>query len=143
MNPVNPYPISHQLRALQRTMAQAGWEITSLELDLTGVQHEVTIRCDRDDGRWIWARVDRIGRCVLESFQRTRTLGRPSYATGKWPLSPQVEDEFLSRQQAANGRELVRLVTEYLTDNATETISLGEVRRAWDAITDTRTRFRV
>jgi hypothetical protein len=37
----------------------------------------------------------------------------------------------------------VRLVTEYLTDNATETISLGEVRRAWDAITDTRTRFRV
>ena len=71
---------SRAMLTLQRTMALAGWEVDYVDIDLTGSAPKAEIKVRRDDGRWLWARLDQLGRCTLETFHREYWLGRPENA---------------------------------------------------------------
>jgi hypothetical protein len=120
--------------ALQRCMALAGWEIAHIDLDLTGDQPKAEIKLERCDGRWLLARVDRLGRACFETFQRERALGMSSSTKGRRPLSPQVDDIFLGRQTCLGARHMLRAMTAYIADNATTPVRLEDVRQAWAAV---------
>lgn len=116
---------------LQQVMRAAGWEIEYVDLDLTQEKPKLEIRINRDDGRWLLARVDRFGRATMERFQRERTLGMPKNTAGRRPLSPQVDDVFLGRSRYEGARMLLRHLTSYVADNALRPVSLAAVRSAW------------
>jgi hypothetical protein len=115
-------------------MARAGWSIDHVDLDLTGERPRAQIKLTRCDGRWLLARVDRLGRAHLETFQRERTLGMSSNTKGRRPLSPQVDDTFLGRQACLGARHMLRTMTAYIADNATMPTRLEDVRQAWAAV---------
>jgi len=124
--------------ALQHTMALAGWEVDYADLDLTGDAPKVEIKAHRMDGRWLWARIDSIGRCSMETFQRESWLGRPDGAgKGRWPLCHQSNDVFLGRTKSQGARALLRNMTNYIADNALHPVAQADVRRAWGALMST------
>jgi len=113
-------------------MALAGWEIQYLDLDLTQDRPVAEVRLMRGDGRWVFARVDRLGRCTVETFHRRTFLGVFGAVTRhKPPQSPQIEDVFLGRFKPAGVRAMLRHLTAYVVDNAMRPVSLAEVRGAW------------
>lgn len=120
--------------ALQRLMASAGWEIVYLDLDLTGATAKAEIKLERCDGRWLFARVDQLGRATLETFQRERYLGMSPNTKGRRPLSPQIDDVFLGRRQCLGARQMLRELTNYVADNAIAPTALADVRKAWAAV---------
>jgi nucleotide-binding universal stress UspA family protein len=126
--------------ALQRAMSRAGWEIDFIDVDLTGEQPAATIKCHRADGLWLWAKVDTLGRCSVETFHRERWLGKPANTKGNWPMSPQVDDVFLGRRRPADARALLMDVSTYIADNATHPVSLVDMQAAWAALADTPSR---
>jgi hypothetical protein len=126
--------------ALQRAMSRAGWEIDFVDVDLTGGQPAATIKCHRGDGLWLWARVDTLGRCSVETFHRERWLGKPANTKGNWPLSPQVDDVFLGRRRPSDARALLMDVSTYIADNAASPVSLADMQAAWAALADTPSR---
>lgn len=126
--------LAPQTARLQRVMAAAGWEIQFVDLDLTGVHPRVDMRVMRDDGRWIHARVDALGRATVERFQRQRWLGMSADTKGRRPLSPQVADEFLGREHCTGARAMLRGLTAYLTDNASRPVVLADMRAAWASV---------
>lgn len=128
-----PGPVARAV-SLQRVMQAAGWEIHYIDLDLTGVRPTAEIRVARDDGRWLFARVDARGRATVERFQRDISLGVPRNAKGRWPLSPQVYDEFLGRTSYPGARVMLRELTSYIALNASRPVTLGEVRSAWASV---------
>jgi hypothetical protein len=119
---------------LQECMALAGWTIDFIDIDLTGVDHKVDIKLSRDDGLWLLARVDPLGRATVEFFQREKSLGMSPNTKGRRPLSPQVDDVFLRRQRFEGARSMLRHVTAYIADNSVGQACLGEVRSAWAAV---------
>lgn len=121
------------IRRLEQTMAMAGWYVDFLDMDLTAAQPSVVMKCHRADGRWLWAKVDTLGRCSLETFQRKSYLGKPQNSKGRWPLSPQVDDLFLGRVHPAGPHALMREITNYIADNAMSPVALGDIRAAWAA----------
>lgn len=121
--------------ALARCLALAGWEVAHIDVDLTGERPKAEIKLERRDGRWLLARVDRIGRATLETFQRERSLGMSRDTTGRRPLAPQVDDIFLGRQTSRDARHmLLTVVPTYVADNATSPVALADVLRAWGAV---------
>ncbi|MFM0022148.1 hypothetical protein [Paraburkholderia azotifigens] len=120
--------------SLQKCMARAGWEIVHIDLDLTGERPRAEIKLERCDGRWILARVDRLGRASFETFHRERNLAMGRNMTGRRPLSPQVDDIFLGRHRCLGARHMLREMTAYVADNATSPVLLSEVRHAWAAV---------
>ena len=116
---------------LSSIMALAGWEVHYADIDLTGSTPIAEIKIQRADGRWLWARVDSVGRCTTETFQRNRSLGMSSNAKGRRPLTPLVDDLFLSRTRHEGPRSMLRSMTNYLTDNAMHPVALSSVRAAW------------
>lgn len=123
-------PQAHLLAVMQA----AGWEVEFIDLDLTGEQPKVDIKVTRADGRWLLARVDQIGRASIERFQRQRSLGMTPNTKGRRPLSPQVDDEFLGRDQFTGARSMLRGLTAYIADNALHPVALTDVRAGWAAI---------
>lgn len=119
------------MQRLARVMALAGWEVEYADIDLTGAQPIAEIKATRDDGRWLWARVDSIGRCTTETFHRERTLGMARNQKGRRPLVPLVDDVFLGRQRHEGPRSMLRHMTSYLTDNALRPVALADMRAAW------------
>lgn len=119
------------IQRLARVMALAGWEVAYADIDLTGAHPTAEIKVVRDDGRWLWARVDSIGRCATETFQRERTLGMAQNQKGRRPLVPLVDDVFLGRQRHEGARSMLRYMTNYLTDNALHPVALADMRAAW------------
>lgn len=134
-------PSPAALATLQRTLARAGWEVDYLDLDLTLARPTASIRCHRADGRWLWAKVDTLGRCTLETFQRETWLGKPRHAKGNWPQSPQLDDVFLGRSRPATARALLRELSSYLAHNALHPTALTEVRSAWTGLLRGATRL--
>lgn len=132
---------SPALLALQCAMSRAGWEIDFVDVDLTGGQPAATIKCHRGDGLWLWARVDSLGRCSVETFHRERWLGKPANTKGNWPLSPQVDDVFLGRRRPADARALLVDVSTYIADNAMNPVSLTDMQAAWAALADIPSRM--
>lgn len=127
-------PLTPALVRCQRVMARAGWEIEYVDLDFTRPKPAAELKIMRSDGRWLWAKVDTLGRCTIETFHRERTLGMSRNQKGPRPLVPIVEDTFLGRQHPAGPRQMLRLVTSYVSDNALSQVPLPEIREAWAAI---------
>ena len=127
-------PQSLAVSRLSRVMALAGWEISYIDLDLTRDRAQAEIKVVRDDGRWLWARVDRIGRSSMEAFQREKWLGMSANTKGRRPLSPQVDDVFLGRQAFAEPLAMLGGLTAYLADNALRPVTLADMRASWAAI---------
>jgi hypothetical protein len=119
---------------LNRVMALAGWEIHYIDLDLSTDHPQAEIKVVRDDGRWLWAKVDARGRSVMESFQRSCYLGMSPGRKGRLPLSPQVDDQFLGRQTFEGPRSMLRSLTAYLADNSLRPVPLADLRTCWAAI---------
>lgn len=100
-------------------MRRAGWEIHFIDLALDGSAPRAEIKLARLDGRWLWARLDALGRCTIETYHRHKMLGRPADARGRVPLSPQVDDVFLGRRSGFAGpRAMLRALTSYVVDNS-------------------------
>lgn len=129
--PVGVTAVSPALVKCQQTMALAGWEIDFVDIDLTGQNPTVEVKVVRNDGRWLWARVDSIGRCTTETFQRERHLGMAPNQRGRRPLVPLVDDVFLGRSSHEGARSMLRYMTNYLTDNALHPVALADMRAAW------------
>jgi len=119
---------------LQQLMSAAGWEIKFIDLDLTGAQPRLDLRVMRDDGRWLHARVDALGRATVERFQRQRSLGMSANTSGRRPLSPQVEDTFLGRERCPGARAMLRGLASYLADNALRPVAIADMRAAWASV---------
>lgn len=120
--------------ARQRAMSLAGWEVDFVDVDLTGAKPSATIKCHRADGRWLWAKVDALGRCSVETFHRETWLAKPANSKGNWPQSPQVDDVFLGRTRPADARALLQSVAAYLADNAIRPVALGDMQAVWCAL---------
>lgn len=118
----------------QHVMARAGWEIEYVDLDFTRPKPAAELKIMRSDGRWLWAKVDTLGRCTIETFHRERKLGMSRNQKGRRPLVPIVEDTFLGRQHPAGPRQMMRLVTSYVSDNALSQVALSDIRAAWAGI---------
>lgn len=119
---------------LQQLLRRAGWELAFIDLDLAQERPVAQIRVDRDDGRWVWARVDALGRCTIETFQRERVLAMSPSTTGRRPLSPEVSDHFLGRTRPAGARAMLRCLIDYLVDNALQPVALADAHAAWAAV---------
>jgi hypothetical protein len=119
---------------LSRVMAMAGWEISYVDIDLTRPKAQTEIKVMRDDGRWLWAKVDAHGRCTVERFQRGVSLGMHDDTKGRRPLSPRVNDSFFGRQSYSNPRAMLRNLTAYLADNALRPVALADMRASWEAV---------
>ena len=128
-----PGPVDPIL-SLQRVMQSAGWELKFIDLDLTGEKPKADIKIARDDGRWLLARVDSIGRVTVERYQRETSLGMSVNTKGRRPLSPQVNDVFLGRSTYPGARSMLRDLTGYIARNAQSPIALGTVRSAWASV---------
>jgi hypothetical protein len=120
--------------ALQSAMSLAGWEVDFVDVDLTGAKPSATIKCHRADGRWLWAKVDALGRCSVETFHRETWLGKPANSKGNWPQSHQVDDVFLGRFRPAGARALLQAVSTYIADNAVRPVALADMHAAWEAL---------
>lgn len=132
--PVDVNVMPQALARCQRVMALAGWEIEYVDMDLTGLRPTAEIKVQREDGRWLWARVDALGRCTTETFQRERNLGMAQNQKGRRPLVPLVDDTFLGRRKYEGPRSMLRGMTNYLTDNALRPIALSDLRSAWAGV---------
>jgi hypothetical protein len=128
--PVHAAPIL----SLQNVMRSAGWEIHYIDLDLTGERPKAEIKVARNDGRWLLARVDSLGRASVERFHRGVTLGMSLDTKGRRPLSPQVIDTFLGRTGYPGARSMLRELTGYIAHNALRPIALTDVRSAWASV---------
>lgn len=122
------------LSACQLAMSKAGWEVDYVDLDLTGSAPKAEIKVRRHDGRWLWARVDQIGRCTLETFQRETTLGESACYGKQAPRCYRHEDHFLGRWKTEGARSMLRLMTNYIADNALYPVALTDVRAAWAGV---------
>lgn len=119
---------------LGRVMRTAGWSIEYIDLDLTQAHPKATIKVCRNDGRWLFATVDAVGRASIERFQRERFLGMSDSTKGRRPLSPQVDDIFLGRSLCSGARAMLRELTRYLSDNSLAPIQLADMRAGWASI---------
>lgn len=129
--------VSPATSRLQRVLAGAGWEVDFIDVDLTGEKPVAVIKCHRYDGRWLWAKVDALGRCSVETFHRERWLGKPSNSKGNWPLAPQVDDVFLGRVRPANPGSLLEHISGYIANNSLHPVVLADVQAAWQALLTT------
>jgi hypothetical protein len=143
LNPIATASMSQvaDMACLQQTLALAGWTVDFVDIDLTGSSPMALAKCHRDDGRWFSARIDSLGRCSFETFQRLTWMGKPDNTKGRWPQSLQAEDEFLGRSKAANPRELVDQMAAYIVDNASGAANLPNVQQAWLAVMGSPTRL--
>lgn len=119
---------------LNRVMRDAGWEVEYIDIDLTAEKPKATIRVNRDDGRFLIAKVDALGRANFETFQRERSLGMNASTKGKRPLTPLVDDIFIGRQRFEGARSMLRGMTNYLADNASSPVALSDMRAAWAGV---------
>lgn len=130
-------PITQHASAVSRlasVMRSAGWEVEYADLDLSGDQVRADIKVVRDDGRWLLARVDHLGRASITRYHRTSFLGRTPSSKGRIPLSPQMDDQFLGRSNFEGARSMLRSLTAYIADNATNPVALADLRAGWGAV---------
>lgn len=116
---------------LNKVMRGAGWEVEYIDIDLTGEKPKVAIRVNRDDGRFLIAKVDSVGRASFETFQRERSLRMDGSTKGRRPLSPMIDDTFLGRQKFEGARSMLRGMVNYLVDNASSPVALADMKSAW------------
>lgn len=108
---------SSPLARLRREMWAAGWEIDLIDVDVReGVAPRAKIQVRRLDGRWLMAYVNH-GRAGMERWHRRIELGMPRGVTGRSPLSPQIDDQFLGRTPCASPAELLRTLAHYVAAN--------------------------
>lgn len=120
--------------ALQRCLAQAGWEADHVDLDLTGTAPTAEIKLTRADGRWLWARLDQLGRGTIETFQRDRALALCTSTKGRRPLTPEIYDQFLGRQRFDGAIGMLRGVGAYIGLNASSPVDAVALQHSWEVI---------
>lgn len=116
------------MTVVQRTLAAMGWTIAYFDLDISSGKPSAEFKLTRSDGRYLWGRIDRLGRCTLEAFHRDTRLRESSYG----PMAPRCnisQDTFLWRSRPQTPRALLRDVTCYVADNAREAAALARLRR--------------
>lgn len=128
-----------KLTCLQSLLKDGGWQLEYFDIDLTSRGPALDVRMSRNDGRFVLARVDAIGRATLETFQRSRRLVMCEQTAGRRPLTPEVSDEFLGRQRCLSPRHLVKQLTHYLVDNATGPVTFSQLKAAWGPVLATST----
>lgn len=98
-------PVSSDARVLKlgRLLQDAGWEIICLDIDWRDELPRLEAQIVRNDGYWLFARLDQLGRGTVERFWRSRDLRVPANVKGCQPLSPAVNDEFLGRTSGLRG----------------------------------------
>ena len=125
---------SSALARLASVMRVAGWEVEFADIDLTGDQVRADIKVVRNDGRWLLARVDHLGRASITRYHRTNFLGRTPNSKGCVPLSPQIDDQYLGRSRHEGARSMLRSLTAYIADNAIHPVALTDLRAGWGAV---------
>lgn len=123
--------LSRRLKHLELCLARVGWEICHFDMDLSGGSLVADIRVAGPGGKWLLGRVDRLGRCCLERFVRTRQLAMARDTKGRRPLSPQVDDVFLGRQWLPSAASLLGQIGEYVVNNSAPPAHLEGMRAAW------------
>ena len=129
--------VSNSTRSVIRlasVMRAAGWEVEFADLDLTGDQVRADIKVVRNDGRWLLARVDHLGRASITRYHRTNFLGRTPSSKGRIPLSPQIDDQYLGRSRFEGARSMLRSLTAYIADNAIHPVALSDLRAEWGTV---------
>jgi len=126
---------------LQKVMSNAGWEINSIDIDLTGQKPIAEIKLRRYDNRLLWARIDVYGDCMIETFQRESRLGMDPRNKGRHPQVTLIDDVFLGRQRYEGARSMMRGMTNYLSDNALNPVALADMRESWAGIMSVPTRL--
>lgn len=116
---------------LQAVLAQAGWHLERIDMDLTGDTPQVQIDAHHADGRVVFAFGDSVGRSSLETFQRTRRMSISRSIRAGQPLSRSIEDTFLGRIQFDDPRSLVGFLIEYMAMDSDQPAVLAEMRAAW------------
>jgi hypothetical protein len=126
--------LAPELGMLQAQLGRAGWAIAHIDVDLTGYAPKAEIQVESFDGKWLLARVDRLGRCSVERFVRSRHLGMSDNTRGRRPLSPQVEDQFLGRDRLSSPGDLLDYIACYISNNAASPVPLDHMHAAWRAV---------
>lgn len=116
------------MTAVQGMLAAMGWTIAYCDLDISSEKPCADFKLTRSDGRYLWGRIDRLGRCTLEAFHRDTRLRESGYG----PMAPRCnvsQDTFLWRSRPQTPRALLRDVTHYVADNARQSAALARLRR--------------
>lgn len=119
---------AHHLH-LVRLLDRLGWQLD--ELHVGHHYPTLSVKCLRNDGRWLWAKIDQLGRCSISRFHRETWLGQPSNTPGNWPQSTQIRDDFLGRTSAASAGELIQSLADYIGDNALRPVNPDDLVQAW------------
>lgn len=125
--------LSPASRRLLAALQRAGWELTYADADLSGERPTAELRLDGHDGRWVTARVDALGRCSIERFQRTKGLRMASDTLGRRPLTPLVEDVFLGRTRSPGPAAMIASLADYLASNGREGVDPRALDAEWTA----------
>lgn len=119
-------------RVLRRALAGTGWDLEYLDRGAAARGHMLEFQLWRSDGRWLWGRVDALGRCLLERHQRRTWLGASLIGGAPQPpQSIQFEDLFLGRHRPADVRDLLRGAVNYVADNALGPVDFPGLCGAW------------
>lgn len=118
------------MTTVQMVLARGGWEISFLDVNLSGTGPIVDMKVHRADGRWLWARIDALGRCSLTRYHRETYLGQSRAYGAMAPRCTQHDDLFLGRTRLASPRGLLVHLVRYVSENALHPLSVREVRRA-------------
>ncbi len=117
--------------ALQRSLANAGWQIRTLEMDLSGPGPKAELVVDRNDGRWIRAHLDGLGRGTIERFHRETRLSMSVQRPGRVPLVNRIDDQFLGRSSYRGAEAWVAGIADYLDANASRPLATLAMRAEW------------
>lgn len=118
-------PAGDRLRELEITLARAGWEIRTIDLDL--VAGRAVLEIHRADGRWLYLAADSLGRASVERWHREAVVTR--YRGG--PQCDSHRDQFLGRTRFEGPRAALRHLSRYVADNPAPGwagIEVGDVR---------------
>lgn len=129
----------HEL--LQMAMNSIGWEVRTMDIDLTGEMPRCTVEVHRDDGRWLYLRVDQYGRASMETWHREIRIGMQANRKpgARMAQSPQITDHFIGRRRFSGPRAMMRNLCYYIADNALRPVQLAGVKNAWRLVMSERT----
>jgi hypothetical protein len=135
--------IRSALTRVQMTMTKAGWDFDYLDIDTTKENPVVEMWITRNDGLRVFARADRNGVCTIERYKRERELGESRMFGKKAPRAYVIDDVLLGRQRPEGARQMLRMVLEYVADNADGSVSLKDLKDSWAGLISSHGRLKL
>lgn len=120
--------IHARLKSLEKALDCAGWSILDVDLDLIGAGSRFSMSVERVDGLRLFARIDALGRAMVERSFVERRLRMDANQKGRRPLSPTLEETFLGRSSFSGSREMLAWLGDYIVENATHPTSVENLR---------------